>query len=172
DGAPLGVGGSRVVSLPANFTFGMTRVAVERAVSETLDQNSFQTISEPLRVMRGPRLGRALGELGETPAPETIAAWLETVIALQQTAADTPEFYAQTSRALVELVELDLGLVLSCRNDAWMITASHAVDDRVSPHFSRTLLRQVLTARRTFYQDWRSLNVQAESLTNIDCVVV
>src|SRR5205085_4380489 len=124
------------------------------------------------RPMRVPRLGRALGELGDAPAPETIAAWLETVIALQQTAADAPEFYAQTARSLVELVELDLGLVLLYRNEAWSIAASHTVDDRVSPHFSRTLLRNVLKARRTFYQDWRSLEVQTESLANIECVVV
>lgn len=172
DGTPLAVGGSRVVDLPANLTFGRTRMAVERAVNDTLDQNSLQTIAEPLRTMRAPRLGRALGELGDAPAPETIASWLETVIALQQTAADTPEFYAQTARALVELVELDVGLVLNYRNGGWTIAASHVVDDRVSPHFSRTLLQQVLSARRTFYQDWRSLKVQAESLTNIDCVVV
>jgi adenylate cyclase len=171
DGTSLPAGESRDVGLPLNLTFGATRVKIDPGPYETFDESSLQTINEPLRPAHDPRQSRPLGPLGDTPSPETIAAWLETVLALQQTAADAPEFFPQTARALVELVNLDVGLVLLQRSGVWDVAGSHVINDRLTPRFSRTLLNRVLAERRTFFQDARSLEMQTQSLANLDYVV-
>jgi adenylate cyclase len=116
---------------------------------------------------------RLFDNLGEPAGPETMANWLETVLALQRSGTSPAEFYEQTAQALVNLVGLDVGLVMLCQGDKWQVVARSAqpgVSSGFGREFSQTILRQVAAEKRTFYQDLGALNSQ-ESLRNIDAVV-
>jgi signal transduction histidine kinase len=110
--------------------------------------------------------------LGSSPAPETLASWFETIIAVQRSAAGSPEFYERTVRALVDLVGLDRGLVLLRSGDAWKVVA-RAYKDEGGPgrDFSHTILRYVLDERRTFYQTGAKGLSWSDSLHGVQAVV-
>jgi adenylate cyclase len=93
-------------------------------------------------------------------------------LVLPQTPADAPEFFPQTARALVELIGLDAGLVLLFRNGGWEVAASHVINDRLSPRFSRTLLSRVQAERRTYFQHAGVHPVDAQGLADGGFVVV
>jgi adenylate cyclase len=169
---PIDIGASRVLTLPLSLMVGNTRVLVEPVEEDALDHESLMTISQPIRGVDVPHLRRALSDLGDAPAPETIAQWLETVLALQRLAAGSAEFYEQTARALVDLVGLDLGLVLLLHHDNWTVAARHSAKASLSMNYSRTLVNHVVKAKRTFYQDLHSMQLQSESIRSIDAAVV
>jgi adenylate cyclase len=174
DGTSVPMGGSRDLSLPVCLAVGQTRIDIRTSVSESFEREGLMTISSPVRSRSGIRIPvQGLGDLGESPSAETITQWLETVIALQRSAASPTEFFDQTARALINMVGLDVGLVLLRRGDKWEVVARHATEGGFTSsgrEFSQTILRQVVAERRTFYQDLGSLTSQ-ESLRNIDAVV-
>ena len=202
EGQAIPPGSVHILTLPVSLTVGMTRIELsvsesphaeqsvppasapaEPAASqptwvqediEPLEDRSYQTIaSRPARQAVG-EARRLPGQL-RTDSPldsETLAHWLETVLALQQTTAGSKDFYRQTAQAMVELIDLDLGLVLLRRNDAWAIAGAYAGDDRVSVRYSRTLLSRVADERRTFYLDFNSLAEVTASLVDVDAAVV
>src|SRR5205823_3581320 len=113
----------------------------------------------------------SLLQLGASPPPETLAQWFETVIAVQRAAADSPAFYGQTARALVDLVGLDQGLVLLRRGKAWEVVArAPEQGGRPGQDFSDTILRRVVAERRTFYQV-APKTAPSESLQGVQAVV-
>lgn len=146
------------------------------AATEYAMPGGLSTIAQP--VVGGSR-GRSVqnlqfGSLTESATPEKFAQWLETVLALQRSAATADEIYQQTAQSLVMMVNLDVGLVLMRRGDKWQVMARAARDDvreSMSREFSTTILRHVVAEKRTFYQDLTSLGAQ-ESLRNVDAVVV
>ncbi len=173
DDLPIDIKEQRAFRLPVCLMVGYTRIEIEPVLDDSLDKESLMTISEPLRGLSSNRLGRPLSALGDAPAPEVIAHWLETVITLQAAAAGATEFYDEVAQALVELVGLDLGLVLLRNEDSWTIAARHpAAPPSDCAHYSRTLLSIAVTQKRTFYQDLLNMPVQAESLRAIDAAVV
>lgn len=148
--------------------------AVEPA-PERPERDSFSGVPTFLSIRQS-----ALGRGGASPlrrepvdslGAEALAEWFERVIDLQQAAAGSPEFYQQTARALVDMIGLDLGLVLLSRNNSWVIAGSHAADDKVRVEFSQTLLKHVVSKRRTFYQDLETLGLESVSLASLEAVV-
>src|SRR5438105_971996 len=100
NGTTLEAGGKRSLDLPAYLGVGETQISVERDVTGDLNKASLQTIAPPMS--RGAADGAAptkLLELGESPPPEKLASWMERVLLLQQSAADTPESHKPTARA-------------------------------------------------------------------------
>ena len=75
----------------------------------------------------GPRDPSSAGNAAEHDRP--LAG---RIIELQQTGAESPEFYGKTARALVDLVDMDLGLVLLRREASWKIAGSAAVSSKIS----------------------------------------
>jgi adenylate cyclase len=146
------------------------------AATEYTVPSGLATITQPVV---GATRGRSVqqlqfGGIKETDTPERFAQWLETVLALQRSAGTAEEIYKQTAQSLVMMVNLDVGLVLMRRGDKWQVMARAAKDDArdaVGREFSTTILRHVVTEKRTFYQDLTSLGAQ-ESLRNVDAVVV
>lgn len=143
-----------------------TRLAEDLTVEET---DVHQLIASPLA--RQPVDGKHLPGTKAQMGPETLALWLETVLALQKTAAGTQDFYCKTAKAMVELIDLDLGMVLLQNNEAWCVAGAHAANDRVSVHYSRTLLARVASEGQTLYQDINSLG-RSESLASVKAAVV
>src|SRR5262249_12986197 len=115
DGMAIGPGASREVGLPARLSVGETLIEIDRAGrEEDIDPASLRSVAPPIQL--APTLA-PLPNLGEAPDAEELARWLERVIAVQRSAADSPDFYAETARAVVELVGLDWGLVLLRRGE-------------------------------------------------------
>ena len=62
---------------------------------------------------------------------------------MQRAAAGSQAFYADTARAVVQLVGLDRGMVLLRRGDDWETTASHSIKRGDTRQFSRRVLAEV-----------------------------
>ena len=88
-----------------------------------------------------------LNQLGESPAPVTLAGWFETLLHVQQSAAGSSEFFAETARAVVDLIGLDRGLVLLHQDGDWKIQAEYGTRGR-SSGFSRTVVQNVLNRKQ------------------------
>jgi adenylate cyclase len=181
DAGAIAIGEVREHSLPVRISFGGTRVeilkgreATKKAGTDrhTVDKDSYRTLpSSPLLAFPSAER-RTLKSLGESPSPEEIAGWFACIIGLQHAPAGSKDFYQQTAQALVELVDLELGMVLLRRQPKWEIVGHHALNDLVSSRFSRTLLNHVINERRTFYQDGETKQLASESLAEVSAVVV
>jgi adenylate cyclase len=180
DAGAIAIGESRELSLPVRLSVGQTQVEIlsgggnlqkTDTDDQPLDKDRYVRLpSSPGLSFPSPRR-RTLKSLGEAPRAEEIARWLESIIGLQHAPAGSKEFYQQTAQALVELIDLELGIVLLRRQAKWEIVGHHAQNDRVSSRYSRTLLNQVVNERRTFYQDANTRNI-SESLADVSAVVV
>ncbi len=62
--------------------------------------------------------GRRCPSSATTPVAEELARWFESLIGVQRAAASSPDFFAETAQAVVELIGLDSGLVLLRREGA------------------------------------------------------
>jgi adenylate cyclase len=172
DGMPLPTGARRDFGVPLQLHIGDTRIDVDRGPSDAFDAQSLQTVALPVGRAGGQDWGRVLSELGEAPAPEVLAHWLETIIGLQRPAAGPAELYEHTARALVELIGLDQGLVLVRRDQAWAVAASHAADPAGSVRFSKTLVAHAAAQRCTVYQGLQAWAARTMSVGDLGGMVV
>jgi adenylate cyclase len=173
DGSAIAVGTRKEIRLPIRLILGQTFVDIQPVTGDTLDEKTLATINQPaVSVEDSTQVLRPLKELGDSPEPEKLAYWLETVIRLQRSAASTAEFYNQTARALVNLIELDEGMVLLRRDFNWEVVGRFSTTPDSKPTFSRTLLSHVAAERRTFYQDLKKWAGHSASLEGIEAVVV
>lgn len=131
---PGGIANSR---LPARMRAGNSHIILEE--EETLDPawEALQTIDRP-QSLRGTSPIRSLKALGDSPAPDTLVRWFETVVSVQRSAASTEEFYDATARAVVELVGLDSGLVLLRQTGGWEIAARYPQPQFVGGRLDRS----------------------------------
>ena len=142
---------------------------------EAIEADGYQSL-QPVHGRDKMEAMPSLGTMGGTPPPEVLTQWMETVLALQRSDASPPEFYAQTARAMVSMIGLDVGLVLLHGEKGWHVVARSAREEDDSRRitgreFSQTLLRHVLAEKQTFYQDLGQMKAQ-ESLKSVDAVVV
>jgi adenylate cyclase len=146
-------------NLPVKLTVGKTVIEVE-SPSQTpfpqsgipdIDTSSLMTVSEPVRLKKVGSTEFSLDTLNAAPDAERLISWFETLVAVQQAAAGSGEFYLQTAKAIVEMVGLDYGMVLLLKNDGWTIAAKFPV--KTAPDdFSHTLVDQVARLGRTLFQ--------------------
>ena len=197
DGSEIPAAESREVSLPVSVMVGETSVVI-RAQAEA--PSAAARGLEPTRTapvppaappmpeafaadgylsiqpVRRPESVKLFPGLGDAPPPETLARWMETVLALQRFDAGPAEFHAQAAHSLIDMIGLDVGLVLLRGDKGWQVAARAARadgDDRPSVggrEFSQTVLAQVLAGKQTFYQDLALMKSQ-ESLMSVDAVV-
>ncbi len=158
-------GGTRVQTCPIRMTVGETTIELSADQSVSPGSGTLHTISRSIQI------GVPIDEfdLSGVPDTETLIRWFETLVTVQRAAAGSDEFYLQTARAVVELIGLDRGFVLSYVDGDWSITAEYGSGQQ-SADFSRTVLREVIEKQRTFYEigeEGRS----SPSLSQIDAVV-
>jgi adenylate cyclase len=170
DGEVLTRGNSQSFALPLSLRIGHTTLEL------TGPSADLHTIAPPVSattvrdVQAAPPSVTNLASLGQSPAPEVLTHWFETLLSVQAAAANSDAFHEQTARALVELVGLDRGLVLKREGNDWGLVAGHSRDGQSSDKFSRTVLREVLSGRRTYFDSPRGADL-AQSLLSLECVV-
>jgi adenylate cyclase len=174
DERTLDVGTTLDAALPIRLTVGQTEIWLNPNEPLTDDTRlaSAAMLAAPAAAKGDGR--KTLRLLGDSPDAETLARWFETVISVQQSAAGSEAFYAETARAVVDLVGLDRGLVLLRKNDDWDAVAMHVDDHRGETpsgrSYSRGVLEEVFRCRRTIYQNVDEAALR-ESLMNIEVVV-
>ena len=176
DGSKLPTGQEMKLIVPAVIGFGTTTLEIGVIPREDSFANSLHTIARPMRsAAEGPvaelRSSRAQSVSAENaPSVETLTQWFETLLGVQRAAAGSEEFYADTARAVVQLVGLDRGLVLLKRGDDWQTVSSFSVKSGDARQFSRRVLAQVVSQQRTYYQRMGT-QMSGQSLANIEAVV-
>lgn len=172
DGSSLQPKEVRVVSLPVQLTAGYSKIEISADVPAPLAETneSYVTISRPIRIERDPQGVMSLADIGESPSPETLTKWFETLLSVQKAAAGSTEFYQETARAVVDLVGLDVGLVIVRRGAGWESKAMHEAANSKFGRVSQAVLNNVLTERRTFYRGLADMQ-QSASLAQVDAVV-
>ncbi len=170
---------SQELDLPLLLTMGQTRLSIElaRPCEVVAPPETMIAVPTPPGLVSIPApgpsrppqaLSRDRGTSSASSGAEQVSLWLQRVIDLQQTGAGSPEFYGKTARALVDLVDMDLGLVLLQRDGSWSIAASAVASDTISVHYSKTLLNYVVAQRKTFYEDLNQLGGANASLADLE----
>jgi adenylate cyclase len=173
DGTSLQPKEVRVVSLPVRLMAGYSKIDISVEVPAPLAETneSYVTISRPIRIERHPADALALIDIGESPSPETLTKWFETLLSVQKAAAGSTEFYQETARAVVDLVGLDTGLVIVRRGGTgWETKAMHEAEGSHFGRVSQAVLNHVLHEGRTFYRGLADMQ-QSASLAQVDAVV-
>jgi signal transduction histidine kinase len=150
--AQLAPGAQSTYAMPLTFRLGQTEVLVVQ--EDASEVSALETVPPPLAMQRGTTdSGRIAQNAMEAPTPETLAYWFESVIALHRAQAGTPKYYDQITRAIVDLIGLDRGLVILRNNDTWKVVSRAFRDEGgTGPEYSRTIMKYLLEQRRTFYQ--------------------
>jgi adenylate cyclase len=174
DGSKLPSGQVRTFIAPLRIGFGTTTLEIGVVPADDAFASSMHTIARPMMSAGSTPAVAASASLSvsadETPSAETLTRWFEALLSVQKAAAGSQEFYADTARAVVQLVGLDRGLVLLKQGDEWQAVASFSIKSGDQRQFSRRVLAQVATQQRTYFQKLDS-NTLAQSLANIEAVV-
>ncbi len=168
DGSTLEPAGELSARLPVRLHVGDTLVEIEPAPSGVTgaDIALLRTIEPPVAVGLAART--LAPRLGTEPVAEEMARWFESLIGVQRAAASSPDFFAQTARAVVELIGLDSGLVLLRKDGDWSHVACYPSHSDPASQYSRSILETVTRQRRTFYQE---IPATAASLAGVVAVV-
>jgi adenylate cyclase len=168
DGSTIEPAGDRSTRLPARLHVGDTLIEFEPAPSGVTgaDPALLRTIAPP--VASGSSVRALAPRLSSDPVAEEMARWFESLIAVQRAAASSPDFFAQTARAVVELIGLDSGLVILRNDGQWRHAACYPPQSDPESQYSRSILDTVTRERRTFYQEIQPI---AASLVGVVAVV-
>lgn len=168
DGSKLPTGKSINLISPARIAFGTTTAEITVVPKDPFSA-SMHTIDPPSR-SGAPVTPSDSIAAEEAPSAERLTRWFEALLGVQRAAAGSQAFYADTARAVVQLVGLDRGMVLLRRGDDWETTASYSTKRGDTQQFSRRVLAEVTQQQRTYYQQFRD-DAHAMSLANIEAVV-
>lgn len=179
DGRTLESGQALIAEIPVKLSVGLSHIWIRRDDAAEAPARDGPLAADLSTLPAAPTIrvedGRqTLPAIGESPNAQTLARWFETVIAVQRSAAGSEAFYAETARAVVDLVGLDRGLVLLRKNNDWEAVAMHVAEERAGlpsgRGFSYGILEEVFRARRTVFQNVGESALR-ESLMNIEVVV-
>lgn len=175
EGDVLAVGEVLEIELPTVVKVGELVLEIESDAADATSTDSWErdlarTALDPWMLSRRGEEIPKLRDLGEAPTAERLAQWFERVLAVQQAAAGSAEFYGEAARALVDLIGLDRGCVLLARGDNWDVAAEHTTRPGLDRRFSRGVLREVTEQRRTIYRSLDNSDPRS-SLIGIEAVV-
>ena len=97
---------------------------------------------------------------------------LENINKLQAELSVGEHYNNQIARQLVEMAELDIGMVLLLTNDKWVISGCYTANENVSVRYSTTLVKNVVEQKKTFFQDLSNLEEKGQSLVNLEAAVI
>jgi len=170
------------VTIPAILTLGQKTVRVQGPEADDLMLQSLSEVTRPPGVAA--RLGAGssdqLMSLAAIPSAatsgveiESLVRWLQGTIDLLQEAASRDDFFVKAAEAMVSMVGLDSGRVLTWEKGEWTERAAKSaphIDLDSSWQPSRQILNRVGTQKRTFFQA-PELNAEAHSLIEVKAVV-
>jgi adenylate cyclase len=174
-GSGLEPGATCESPLPLRLKAGKTVLEIELGHSEQDSSASFVTIAQPIALKVRQPLGldqiatgektialpatewpvASLSGLSEVPGMDRLTRWFETVVTVQRAAASSDEFFQETARAVVDLIGLDCGLVLSRLTGEWKPEACYPPDMLSSMLYSQSVLERVRRERRTYFRNLR-----------------
>ena len=172
-GDPINIGATVQVLLPVTLFIGETSVRIDEIFDEDFSGESealLGSMESAITLRPGESSGNLL-DLGQSPSPEKLAVWFETLIAVQKSASGSFEFFQDTAKAVVNLIGLDRGLVLMIKNGKWMVQARFPDDNGYHREFSMSVLGKMVKEKKTFYQSGSVLQSQGESVSGIEAVI-
>ncbi len=162
-------------ALPLRLRAGKTVIEIEPGHADQDMSGSFVTIAQPIALRIRTPLGmdplgtadrtvalpatdwppESLSGLAdvEVPGMERLTRWFETVVTVQRSAASSDEFFQETARAVVDLIGLDCGLVLSRQDGQWKPEACYPPEALSSMLYSQAVLERVRRERRTIFRN-------------------
>ena len=166
-------GESTKAAPPILAQFSAYAVRVEPPLEEELDLQPLPEATLPPG-NRGSDPG--IGRLNiDTMDERLLLRWLETVLGVFQSAANSRDFPELAAEALVKIVGLDAAAMIECDAEKrWKVAALHsAVEGQTEENWvpSRTLLSRVLQERRTFRHVPANVPDTAQSLQNVIALV-
>ena len=172
-GDPINIGATVQVLLPVTLFIGETSVRIDEIFDEDFSGESEALLGsmESAITLRPGESSGSLLDLGQSPSPEKLAVWFETLIAVQKSASGSFEFFQDTAKAVVNLIGLDRGLVLMIKNGKWMVQARFPDDNGYHREFSMSVLGKMVKEKKTFYQSGSVLQSQGESVSGIEAVI-
>ena len=181
DASFVSPGTSCEVAVPALVTVADRAIRLEPADDEE-PASELRTLAQPTlaphRDVAHPQAAPHWGLMRQAEqTPEAMVAWLQSVVAVLQSAAGSTDFFQRAVEAVVNLVGLDCGSVLLLEGEQWRTVAqcfSPTVTFGAELRPSARMLAQMREQRRTFWQvpeQSRSTGV-AHSLLNVEAVVV
>ena len=151
-GHTLAPGDEATLAPPALVQFGEYAVRVDPAEDEQLELEGLPERTIPPGKQAPPA---SVAVLGATFDETKLLRWLETILGVFQSAANTRDFPDQAARAALAIVGLDAAAVLRCEDGRWKTEALCVGDKGGSTSNSswapsQTLLGWVRRDRRTF----------------------
>lgn len=105
---------------------------------------------------------------------ENLARWLQGAMGVLHSAAGSADFYRRAARALVDLVRLDSGRVLTRDGNEWRVLAVQVAPGRRAEaewQPSRRIMNRLVEEKKTFWQVPPEASGHMESLQGIKAVV-
>lgn len=97
---------------------------------------------------------------------------LENINKLQAELSVGEHYNNQIAKQLVEMADLDIGMVLLLTNGKWVISGCYTANENVSVRYSTTLVKNVVEQKKTFFQDLSNLEEKGQSLVNLEAAVI
>ncbi len=88
------------------------------------------------------------------PSPATLARWLESLMELQRHTANSPNFYGDAVRAVVDAGGLDGSQLLVMRDGQWTVEASYVPHPPAGMAYDQRLIERAAATGRTVYQTY------------------
>ncbi|MCA9230824.1 MAG: adenylate/guanylate cyclase domain-containing protein [Planctomycetales bacterium] len=169
----LAPGEQAIAEIPVLIQFSNYALRVEPPVDEDLD---LQPLPERTVIPSRQASEAALSRLNiGTMDERLLLRWLETVLGVFQSAANSGDFPELAARAVVKIVGLDAAAMLECDEEGrWRTAALHSMDERQTEKTwvpSQTLLAQVRKEKRTYRHVPANVSDTAQSLQNVSALV-
>lgn len=172
---PIAAGGKTQVKLPARLLVGAKTVRVDTVAqdSQALGTLEHRTLL-PGQMFASDRPSE--GTILATPQvdSEAVIRWLQSTLAVLQSAATSEDFYRLAARTVVEVAALDAGSVLVRKGDDWETVATHTAEGiTMAPdrRESRRMLRSVCEEKRTMWQQPEVNPDSVHSLMDVGAVI-
>jgi adenylate cyclase len=177
-GRQIAPGGECEVQLPLVLQFGKRVVRVQQAVPDE-DGSIIQSLERPTAFPSDLATERSqLATLGlhsiAVPDANGLIEWLRVMIRVFQSAASDADFFQQAAAAVVEVVRLDQGRVLTRERDEWKTVAywdKSSAQARASDPPSRLVVNRVCDQKRTTWLDPCQIGEDCSSLAGVSSVV-
>ena len=169
-GQVIAKGATAIIQVPTTIALGRTTIKLGMNIELPEGSRNVETISAPVLSSLTDVQETVMFSDGSAPEGAKIANWLESILSVQQSAAGSPEFYQETADAVVKSIGLDHGMVLLLDKHGWASVAESSREIVDNLTFSRSVLSQMQTEARTFYEPVSKMD-SPQSLANVDSVV-